>query len=152
VFKSWQIFVFSLVPLALVFAGVIIGSIDGIDVESEVFPTQAPESESEAAPPTPSAPGETVIQLLAENILFDQRALTATAGASVTVQLENRDAGVLHNFALYTDNTANQAIFMGDLSTGVETVTYTFDAPAPGTYFFRCDVHPDTMTGSFTVQ
>ena len=28
-----------------------------------------------------------------------------------------------------------------------------FDAPErPGNYFFRCDVHPDTMTGTFRVQ
>jgi hypothetical protein len=38
-FKTWQIFVFSLIPLALVFAGVIIGSLHGSDSEAEVFPT-----------------------------------------------------------------------------------------------------------------
>jgi len=32
------------------------------------------------------------------------------------------------------------------------TTTYTFTAPStPGTYFFRCDVHPETMTGQFIV-
>ena len=41
-FKTWQIFVFSLIPLALVFAGVFIGSIHGSDSEREVFPTPAP--------------------------------------------------------------------------------------------------------------
>jgi hypothetical protein len=41
-FKTWQIFVFSLIPLALVFAGVFIGSIHGSDSELEVFPTPAP--------------------------------------------------------------------------------------------------------------
>jgi hypothetical protein len=40
VFKSWQIFVFSLIPLALVFTGVIIGSIHGSDSELEEFPDQ----------------------------------------------------------------------------------------------------------------
>jgi plastocyanin len=44
-------------------------------------------------------------------------------------------------------------INIGGMTTGVSTVTYTFDAPTtPGTYFFRCDVHPTTMTGSFIVQ
>jgi len=38
VFKGWQIFVFSLIPLALVFTGVIIGSIHGSDSELEEFP------------------------------------------------------------------------------------------------------------------
>jgi plastocyanin len=77
--------------------------------------------------------------------------LTAAAGASVTVQFDNRDASVMHNFALYTDAGATQPIFVGDLSTGPEVVTYTFDAPAPGSYYFRCDVHVD-MNGSFTVR
>jgi hypothetical protein len=42
--KSWQIFVFTLIPLALVFAGVIAGSLDGSDSEREVFPTPEPGS------------------------------------------------------------------------------------------------------------
>ena len=151
-FKTWQIFVFSLIPLALVFAGVIIGSMDGIDAEREVFPTQAPQAESGGGPPTPSAPGETVIQLVAEDLLFDQRALTAATGAPVLVQLDNRDVSVQHNFSLYTDRTGAQLIFMGDIEIGPIVSNYSFDAPAPGAYFFRCDVHPDTMTGSFTVR
>ena len=30
----------------------------------------------------------------------------------------------------------------------------TYDVPAlePGTYFFRCDVHPGQMTGTFVVK
>jgi hypothetical protein len=27
-----------------------------------------------------------------------------------------------------------------------------FDVPAAGNYFFRCDVHPQTMTGTFRVS
>ena len=151
-FKSWQIFVFSLIPLALVFAGVIIGSMTGVDAEREVFPTRPPHTENgDAKPPTPTAPGDTVIQLVAEGLEFDQRALTATTG-QVTVQMDNRDGGVLHNFSLYVDSSVNQPIFVGDLVTGPIVETYSFEAPAPGSYFFRCDVHPDTMTGSFTVR
>lgn len=32
-----------------------------------------------------------------------------------------------------------------------KTVTYEIAAPAPGTYFFRCDPHPDEMTGEVVV-
>ena len=152
-FKSWQIFVFSLIPLALVFAGVIIGSMDGIDAEPEVFPTRAPQAEGEQPPPSaPAEPGDTVIQLVGFNLEFDKRALTASAGGAVTIEFDNRDVSVLHNFALYVDNSLAQQIFVGELVTGPIMTTYAFDAPAPGTYFFRCDVHPDTMTGSFTVN
>jgi plastocyanin len=153
VFKSWQIFVFSLIPLALVFAGVIIGSMDGLDAQRQVFPTAAPTAEvTQAPPPSNGGGGDTTIPLVAHNLEFDNRALSASAGGTVTIQFDNQDAGVPHNFSLYTDSSASQAIFTGDLTTGPTTTTYTFDAPAPGTYYFRCDVHPDTMNGSFTVK
>ena len=148
-FKTWQIFIFSLVPLALVFMGVIVGSMHGIDSDKEVFPTAAPAATGAA--PTPSAPGETVLQLRASNLLFDKRALTASPGP-VTIQFDNADAGVLHNFALYNNSSAAQKIFGGDLITGPAVTNYKFTAPAAGTYYFRCDVHPDTMNGSFTVR
>ena len=152
-FKSWQIFVFSLVPLALVFAGVIIGSMFGVDSELETFPTQAPAGENGDAEQPTAVPGATEIELVAENILWDKESLSAPAGEPVSVIMDNRDAGVLHNFSLYADRAFTQAIFVGELVTGPVTETYTFDAPStPGTYFFRCDVHPDTMTGQFQVN
>ena len=151
-FKSWQVFVFSLVPLALVFAGVIIGAHHGVDSAKEPVATAAPPSATTTAP-TPSAPGATVLQIAAKNVAFDKKALTATAGQPVTVQFNNEDTGVPHNFAVYTDKGASQKIFSGELVTGPATATYNFNAPStPGTYFFRCDVHPDQMSGSFTVK
>jgi plastocyanin len=44
-------------------------------------------------------------------------------------------------------------IFVGQIITGPSaTIDYKFTAPiTPGTYFFRCDVHP-SMNGSFIVQ
>jgi plastocyanin len=147
VFKTWQIFVFALVPLALVFAGVIGGSFHGTDSEPESFPTAAPRTEAPTPPPAP--PGATSLQLAAVNSLFNPRSLSAAAGQPVVLQMNNQDNGVLHNFALYNNQSASQRIFVGELVTGPTTVVYNFNAPAPGTYFFRCDVHPDTMTGSF---
>jgi plastocyanin len=64
----------------------------------------------------------------------------------------NKDASIPHNFAIYADSTATKKIFSGDIITGPATVTYTFMAPpAPGNYFFRCDVHPTVMFGTFVV-
>ena len=43
-------------------------------------------------------------------------------------------------------------IFVGDYITGLKTITYTFTVPSkPGNYFFRCDIHPELMTGTFVV-
>ena len=70
----------------------------------------------------------------------------------ITVSFDNQDSGIPHNFAVYQDNTAAEQIFKGDIVVGPRIITYTFTAPTePGSYFFRCDVHPEVMTGTFVV-
>jgi len=84
---------------------------------------------------------------------FDKTTLTVPAGSQININFDNKDEGIPHNFAVYTDSTATQSIFAGQIITGPATTTYTFTAPSqPGTYFFRCDVHPTTMIGDFIVQ
>jgi plastocyanin len=146
-----SIFIFSLVPLALVFAGVIVGSMRGVDAEREVFPTPPPAATSGPLPTAPA--GTTQLEITATNLVFDKSSLTARAGQPVQIIMHNRDAGIPHNVSVYTNRSASQRIFVGELHTGPGDFTYSFTAPAaPGTYFFRCDVHPDTMTGNFILQ
>jgi plastocyanin len=96
--------------------------------------------------------GPVTVNIAAQNLQFSVRQITASPGVEVTVVFENREA-VPHNVAFYTNRSATSSIFKGELITGPRTVTNTFTAPAsPGSYFFRCDAHPDTMTGTFTVQ
>jgi plastocyanin len=93
------------------------------------------------------------IDLIAKNIAFDKSTITVPAGAQVTINFDNQDSGIPHNFSLYTDSSASTSIYIGDIITGPKTITYTFTAPStPGNYFFRCDVHPTIMTGTFVVQ
>jgi len=103
---------------------------------------------------TTGAAGQNVtIGLTAQNMAFNTSTITVPAGAMVTMNFDNRDSGIPHNFAAYTDSSASKSIFVGEVITGPETTTYTFTAPSdPGTYFFRCDVHPTTMTGQFIVK
>jgi plastocyanin len=70
----------------------------------------------------------------------------------VTITFTNND-GLPHNIAIYRDQTAQQAIFVGKLISGpAETINYEFQVPSErGTYFFRCDVHP-WMNGRFIVE
>lgn len=115
-------------------------------------------AEEGAPPPAPSEEvpvpaGPVTVTLVAKNILFDKRLIVAAAGSDVTVILDNQDAGVLHNVAFYTNSRATGKIFVGETFPGVATRQFTFKAPStPGSYFFRCDVHPDTMNGTFRVQ
>jgi cytochrome c oxidase subunit 2 len=107
---------------------------------------------------TTTAPSTATINLVAHNIMFDQNTITVSAGTDVTINFNNMDAQVPHNFALYssgsaTTGTATGSIFVGQIITGPSAVVYHFKAPAtPGTYFFRCDVHPTMMTGTFVVK
>jgi plastocyanin len=156
VFKAWQIFVFSLIPLALVFTGVIIGSMRGVGQTAEEFPASGSGGGviTPGAAPT-VAPGATLIEVAAKDLQFAPRTLRARPNTQITVRLNNQDAGVQHNIAFYPSRTATTeplvsgargALFQGP---GIQDTSFT--TPGPGSYFFRCDVHPD-MTGTFTVQ
>jgi plastocyanin len=99
--------------------------------------------------------GPVTVSVAAQNLLFDKRSLSASAGASFTVTLANRDPGVLHNIAFYTSRAATQLVTptaKTDLVAGVSQQTLTFTPPRAGSFFFRCDVHPDVMSGSFVVR
>jgi plastocyanin len=114
--------------------------------------TSTPSSTPPAS--SPAGTGNSVtIDLVAKNIAFDKSTITVPAGAQVTINFDNQDSGIPHNFALYTDSSAKTSIFVGEIITGPKTTTYTFTAPTtPGNYFFRCDVHPTQMKGTFVVQ
>lgn len=110
-------------------------------------------SEGNAQNQSAAAPQSVTVDLVAENIAFDRSTITVPAGAKVTVNLNNRDSGVPHNFAVYETEAAEKIIFRGQIVTGLAKTEYTFDSPAvPGTYFFRCDIHPTLMKGQLIVE
>jgi len=105
----------------------------------------------EKLPIVPKA--HTTIDLVAKNMAFNTTTITVPAGAEITVKFDNQDNGIPHNLAVYQDKTAATQIYKGDIIVGPRTTTYTFTAPTkPGSYFFRCDVHPSTMTGQLIVK
>ncbi|MBI5284080.1 MAG: cytochrome c oxidase subunit II [Chloroflexi bacterium] len=108
-----------------------------------------------AANQTPTGP-VTELTIIAKNITFDTKTLTVPAGSSVKLTMDNQDPSIPHNFALYASEDAatkgEDPIAASKLETGPVKQTLVFNAPAAGTYFFRCDVHPAAMTGTFVVQ
>jgi plastocyanin len=86
---------------------------------------------------------------------FSTKCLAVLPGRAFTVAFTNADTQAIHNFAIYTDSTATK--LLGGAPSATDTVptggstTYQVSALDPGTYFFRCDVHPTTMTGTFVV-
>ncbi len=115
-------------------------------------PSQGTSTAGQNVTATGSGPQSVTVDLTAENIAFDMKTITVPAGARVIINFNNKDSGVPHNFAVYTDSSATTAIFKGNIITGPAKTTYTFTAPDnQGTYFFRCDIHPTQMTGQFVV-
>jgi plastocyanin len=63
----------------------------------------------------------------------------------------NEDEGVQHNVAIYTDDTVEEPVAIGDLVEGPMTTLTEVPALDPGEYYFRCDVHP-IMDGTLEVS
>ena len=101
---------------------------------------------------TPSAAPAGTVQIIARQLSFDEKTVNAPAGKAFDLQFDNQAAGVPHNVSVYTDSSAKTALFTGQIVTGPKTVTYHVKALDPGSYFFRCDVHPTQMTGTLVVK
>jgi len=103
--------------------------------------------------PSPSAatcsPTGTKLALVASGIAFDSSCLAVPAGKPFTISFQNEDAGIPHNVAIYSDSTS---LFVGEVFPGPDGRTYRVPALDPGTYSFRCDVHPTQMFGTFIVK
>jgi plastocyanin len=85
---------------------------------------------------------------------FETRCLAAPAGEAFTVEFTNDDS-VVHNWALFRDPSAQEQLGGGTADepvAGGQSETYKVDLLEPGRYFFRCDFHPTTMTGTFIVE
>jgi plastocyanin len=93
---------------------------------------------------------QTELTVVAEDLEYDIDTIVVPAGSAVSITLDNRDGGTLHNLAVYTEGEATK-IFGGDLFQGEATQTYSLTAPAAGLYAFRCDAHPD-MNGAFIAK
>jgi plastocyanin len=94
-------------------------------------------------------PAAADITLVASEMAFDQDAITVPADTAWTLQLVNEDDAP-HNVAIYVDDSAGEGLFVGEPITASSTV-YQVPALEPGTYFFRCDLHPD-MNGTLIVE
>ena len=97
----------------------------------------------------PNVPNISLTLCASNDQAFDTPALRVSAGPSRLTFL-NEDEGVPHNVAIYTDDSAEESLFVGDLITGPDEITYDVPALDAGSYYFRCDVHP-VMDGTLEV-
>lgn len=102
-------------------------------------------------PPPSCPPASRSFELTAKSIRFDKDCLVVPAGESFTIVLHNDDPAVSHNVGIH-DQTISQKFFSGIVIIGVATVTYHVPALKKGTYLFHCDIHPNAMNGTLTVE
>jgi len=114
-------------------------------------PTGATGATGATGPTAPLGGQELTTTVVAQNIAFDTQTIVLPANTEHTITFDNRDAGVQHNIAIYTDSSLSKELFNGELITGPATTTYTIPPLPPGRYYFLCVVHP-MMNGTVIVR
>jgi plastocyanin len=82
----------------------------------------------------------------AEGIAFDRAQLRVPSGRPFELLFDNRDEA-MHNVTIYLDSPnldspEREPLFEGEIFSGPARRLYAVPALPPGTYLFRCDVHP----------
>jgi len=109
-------------------------------------------AKKEAASGCPADPNPRSIA--AKDIAFNKQCLAGPVNRPFEITFENQEA-VPHNVAFYETEAADNPILPPaetPVFPGPETVTYQLPALKAGEYFFRCDAHPQAMTGQLVVR
>lgn len=93
------------------------------------------------------------LRVVGRDLRFDAEKLQAPAGTPFTIVFDNRDRGVPHDLAVYRSGPpANDEVAKTPIAPGLTTQRLRVPALAAGRYFYQCDVHPTTMTGTLVVS
>ena len=101
-----------------------------------------------AAPGTPVVAADGRITVTARGIALSP-AQTIVPPGPLTIDYENRDAGVPHDLVLYAGSDIKLA--STEIISGPATTTFAVPPLVPGPYRLTCTVHPN-MTASLVVS
>ncbi len=101
-------------------------------------------------PPAAGAPAGPVLTAT-DPTAFSPNSIDLPAGQPAMITFDNEDAGVTHNLDVYSDKEYTQSIAKTPDVPGINSAQLALPALKPGTYYFRCDIHP-VMTGTITVS
>jgi plastocyanin len=139
------------------------GELQAPPTKSAAAPTstpipQQPVGQAPTQPAPPPAPTNTPVRILESQALaivakgtkFIPTQLAAASGSSITITYDNQDDGIAHDLIVYTPSGAIAA--QTPAFAGVAQQFAKFTPGGPGNYFFKCSLHPLTMTGAINVQ
>ena len=90
------------------------------------------------------------VTITADDLAFNLSTINATSGEEFTITFTNNE-NMPHNMAVYVED-GGEDIVVGEVITGPDATTQiVVPALDAGTYFFKCDLHPD-MNGSIVVS
>ena len=92
------------------------------------------------------------VLLCADDLSFDASTIEAPAAVEFNITFTNAESQP-HNVAVYTEaGGGGEKISVGDVITGPDATTQvSVEGLEPGTYYFRCDIHPE-MEGTIVVE
>jgi plastocyanin len=82
---------------------------------------------------------------------FTQTTLSAKANEDFTICFDNQDTSVPHNVQVLAEQNGT-VIASADVITGAAQENLEVPGQPAGSYFYQCEVHPTTMTGTLTVK
>jgi plastocyanin len=97
--------------------------------------------------------GPVKVTLVAKDLKFDKSEIELVAGKENELDLDNKDTQP-HNVIVYNGpDEKSPALSDGQpIANPGQRVAYHVTPPAPGTYFFHCQIHPAQMTGKAIVK
>jgi plastocyanin len=90
-----------------------------------------------------------IVELGADDLEFDASVIEAPAGEPFTIVFTNNETEP-HNVAVYVSE-GGEPIVVGNIIGEGETDEVEIEGLEAGTYYFRCDVHPE-MEGTIVVE
>lgn len=99
-----------------------------------------------------TAPAQATGQVLsASGVAFNTDELDFAAGEETVLPFNNEDS-VPHNFSIYEDESASKDLFKGAEVPAGSSTDYNIPPLKTGNYYFHCDLHPTSMTGTVVVK
>ena len=85
---------------------------------------------------------------------FEQTEVPFPADVPVELEFDNQETGARHNVVIFQEDPADgpgeTPLFTGTIITGPAKATDAVPPVPEGSYFFHCEIHPTTMTGTIS--